>query len=72
MYPIEIVRDNEIIRKRQKKAMKTIKKMKYWQYTFSMLTKHIGKGEKNSLKRVKVLNGKNKVIKECQDKLSIE
>ena len=37
-----------------------------------MLTKHIGKGEKNSLKRVKVLNERNEVIEECQDKLSIE
>jgi len=45
--------------------MKTIKKMKYRQYTFSMLMKHIGKGEKNLLKRVKVLNERNKVIKEC-------
>ena len=37
-----------------------------------MLTKHIGKGEKNSLKRAKVLNERNEVIKEYQDKLSIE
>ena len=46
--------------------------MKYRQYTFSMLTKHVGKGEKSSLKRVKVVNRNNKVIRECQDKQSIE
>jgi len=37
-----------------------------------MLTKYIGKGEKSSLKRVKVVNGNNEVIRECQDKQSIE
>ena len=37
-----------------------------------MLTKHIGKGEKNSLKKVKVVNENNEVVKEYYDRASIE
>ena len=49
-----------------------MQKDKYRQYTFGFLTKNVGKGVKNSLKRVKVVNQKNEVEKECHDRSSIE
>ena len=71
-YPEEIVGDSEEKIKLRKKAIKNIKKAKYRQQTFNFLTKHVGKGEKNSLKRVKVVNEQNEIIKECQDRHDIE
>ena len=52
--------------------MKIVKKNRFRQYTFKKLTRHVGKGEKNSLKKVKLVNKNNKVIKECYDRASIE
>ena len=71
-YPEEIIGDSDEKRKRRRKAIKTIKKNRYRQYTFKMLIKHIGKGEKNSLKQIKIINENNEIVKECQDRKNIE
>ena len=49
-----------------------MKKNQYRDYIFETLTKHVGKGKKNLLKRIKLANENNKVIKECQDRTNIE
>ena len=71
-YLEEIIDDTEEKIKRRYKAIKTIKKNRFWQYTFEKLTKHVGKGEKNSLKKIKLVNENNEVIKESHDRASIE
>ena len=71
-YPRNINNDTEQNQKLRKKAINTIKKEKFRQHTFTLLTKQVGKGEKQSLKRVKVINQQNEVIKECNDRESIE
>jgi len=71
-YPIDISEDTEISRKRRKKAITTIKKAKFRQHTFDLLTKQVGRGNKYSLKRVKVVNSNNEVVRECNDRASIE
>ena len=72
LHPLEISGDVESIRKKRKQAIKTMEKAKCWQYTFDFLTKNVGKGVKNSLKRVKVVNQHNEVAKKCQDRRAIE
>ena len=37
-----------------------------------MLTKYIRKGEKNSLKRIRILNENNEIVKEYQDRRNIK
>ena len=49
----------------QKKGNKECKKAQFRQYPFDLLTKQVGKGEKNSLKRVKIVDKNNEVIREC-------
>jgi len=71
-YPQEIIGDNEEATRRRKKAIQTVKKANFRQDTFDTLTKLIGKGEKHSLKRVKVIGEDEQVIKECQDREEIE
>ena len=71
-FPQEIIGDNEEATKRRKKAIQTVKKANFRQDTFDTLTKLIGKGEKHSLKRVKVIGEDGQVIKECQDRDEIE
>ena len=71
-YPIDISNDTEDNKKRRKKAIATIKKTNYHQQTFDMLTKQVGKGNKQSLKRVKVINEANGVVNEFHDRKSIE
>ena len=72
LCPSEIISDAESSRKKRKYAIKTIQKAKYRQHTFYFLTKNFGKRVKNSLKRVKVVKKQNEVVKECQDRRSIE
>ena len=48
----------------EKKAIKTIKKQQFRQNTYDMLSKNVGKGEKNSLKRIRVMNNANEVVTE--------
>ena len=72
MYPIEIVGDNEIAQKQWKKAIKSIKQTQYRQCTFDRLSRKVGKGEKHSLKCVRVENELGEVEKELQDRDSIE
>ena len=62
----------ESSRKKRKQAIKIMQKDKCRQHAFDFLTKNVEKGVKNSLKRVKVVNQKNEVAKECQDRRSIE
>ena len=45
-YLEEIIGDSEEKRKKQKKAIITVKKNWYRQYTFDRLTKYVGKGGK--------------------------
>ena len=63
-YPYEIIGDSEEAKKRRKKAIQTVKKANFRQYTFDTLTKLVGKGEKHSLKRVKLIGEDEQVIKE--------
>jgi len=71
-YPEEIAEDSDKARRRRKKAIKTIQKAKYRQHIFNFLTKHVGKGQKNSLKRVRIVNEQEEIVKECQDRHKIE
>ena len=72
IYPEEIVGDSEESKKRRKKIIQNVKKARYRQYTFNLLSTHVGKGEKNSLKKVKVINSNGTVLKECLERESIE
>ena len=58
-YPMDISDDTENNKKRRKRAIANIKKIKYRQFTFDILTKQVGKGNKQSLKRVKIVNEEN-------------
>ena len=64
LYLEEILGDDEEKKKQRKKAIKTIKKQQFRQNTYDMLSKNVGKGEKNSLKRIRVMNNANEVVTE--------
>jgi len=72
MYPVEIVGDNEDAKKKRSRAIKSVKQAQYRQYTFNRLSQGVGKGERNSLKRVRIINENGEIIKEVQDRESIE
>ena len=50
-YPAEIIGDSKACKKRRRKLIKNEKKARFRQHTFNMLTRHIGKGDKSSLKK---------------------
>jgi len=64
MYLVEIIGDNDIIRKRREKAIKSIKQAQYRQYTFDRLSRGVEKRAKQSLKRVRIENKNGAVEKE--------
>ena len=72
MYPVEIVGDNEDAKKKRSRAIKSVKQAQYRQHTFNRLSRGVGKGERNSLKRVRIMNDNGEIIKEVQDRESIE
>ena len=49
-----------------------MKQAQYRQYTFDRLSPGVGKGEKHSLKRVRIVNKDGEVERELQDRESIE
>ena len=50
-HPEEIVGDSAASRRWQKKLLKNAKKVKFYQCSFNMLSRHAGKGEKSLLKK---------------------
>jgi len=72
LYPSELVGDSEEIKRKRNKAIRNIKQAQFRQSTFDLLTKGVGKGEKRSLKKVRVVNENGNVNQEIQDKASIE
>ena len=62
----------KVVERKETGNKKTTQKAKCQQHTFDFLTKNVGKGVKNSLKRVKVVNQQNEVAKEFQDRRAIE
>ena len=63
MHSEKILGDSELVKNRRKRAIRNVKKAQHRKHTFHMLTKQISKGEKNSFKRVKVLDDNNEVQK---------
>ena len=52
LYPVDIAGDSESVIKLRKRAIKSVKQAQYRQYTFDRLMKGVGKGNRQSLKRV--------------------
>ena len=72
LYPVEIAGDSEEIKKKRRKALESVKRKQYRQHTYDRLSKGVGKGNKKSLKRVREVNDNGDVIREMQDRESIE
>ena len=57
---------------KKKKAIRSIRQGKFRQDTFNVLSKHVRKGSKASLKKVRMIDDKGEVLTEHQDRKSIE
>ena len=67
-YPTEIIGEYETTQRRRKKSIRSIKQGKFRQHAFKMTSKNEGKGNKESLKKVRLINDKGEVIVEHQDR----
>ena len=72
LYPYDIVDDNEENAKRRKKALKKVMQAQYRQNTFTVLTKHVGKGQKHSLKRLNIIDQDGQQYRQVSDRSKIE
>jgi len=72
LYPYDIADDTVENEKRRKKALKTVRQAQYRQNTFNILSKEVGKGQKNSLKRLYVQDLETQQYKQISDRNKIE
>jgi len=72
LYPYDIADDNENNAKRRRKALKTVMQAQNRQRTFTMLTKYVGKGQKQTLKRLNIPMQDGQNYKQVSDRRTIE
>ena len=72
LYPHDIAADTEENRKRRQKAINIVKKAQYQQQTFTVLSKEVGKGNKNSLKRLYVQEPNDNSYRQINERQKIE
>ena len=72
LFPHEIADDTEENRKRRKKAINTVMKAQYRQQTFKVLSREVGKGKKNSLKRLYIQDKEKNNYKQIIERNKIE
>ena len=64
MHPNDIIGDEPATIKKRKKVLQTIKRNQHRQWTFNKLSKEVGKGVKNSLKKMQTQDESGRIIKE--------
>ena len=72
LHPNDIIGDEPATIKKRKKVLQTIKRNQHRQWTFNKLSKEVGKGVKNSLKKMQTQDESGRIIKEVQDRQMME